>query len=272
MSRSSLYTRAGTELQRPADTPSERQLSAKLHCLFGIPSSNVGRRVLSAHPFARSKVYDLRNYTEGTGWGPFLNDGNFRVDWEMVESLMIVLGYNSGLCCRRFQPRFSPPWVTPLQGVVPEKDKLKRRREWDVSMLSEVDVPLRMRDPYNISGVWSRVRLQDPILTYSQPRKGAKEKVHGEADENARSSAFSTITTFTPSISPKPHLSIPPPNRATPSLQTKLSATSSWTSKSRPLPLQKTRPTPSLSSRELRALSTQRGIRMRIQRFGDRYV
>ncbi|OAK96673.1 hypothetical protein IQ06DRAFT_296691 [Phaeosphaeriaceae sp. SRC1lsM3a] len=156
MSRSSLYARAGTELQRPADDAPSRQLSAKLHCLFGIPSSNVGRRVLSAHPFARAKVYDLRNYTEGTGWGPFLDDGKFRVDWEMVESLMIVLGYNSGLCCRRFQPRFSPPWAKPLQGVVPEKEKLGSR-EWDAKMVEEVDVPLKMKDPFNVSGVWSRI-------------------------------------------------------------------------------------------------------------------
>lgn len=71
---------------------------------------------------------------------------------------MIVLGYNSGLCCRRFQPRFSPPWAKPLQGVVPEKEKLGSR-EWDAKMVEEVDVPLKMKDPFNVSGVWSRVCL-----------------------------------------------------------------------------------------------------------------
>lgn len=123
---------------------------------------------MSAHPFARSKVYDLRNYTDGTGWGPYLDDGNFRVDWEMVESLMIVLGYNSGLCCRRFQPKFSPPWVENLQGIVPDQSTLGRRRAWDASML-EGEGPLKMRDPYNISGVWSRVRFE-PLPTYTDAR------------------------------------------------------------------------------------------------------
>lgn len=108
-------------------------------------------------------MYDLRNYTEGTGWGPYLDDGEFRVDWEMVESLMIVLGYNSGLCCRRFQPRFSPPWVKPLQGVVPELSRL-RDQVWDAKMVEEVDLPLKMRDPYNVAGVWSRVRRNNRIL------------------------------------------------------------------------------------------------------------
>jgi hypothetical protein len=152
MCRSSLYERAGTDLQKPADTEDLRQLSAKLHCLFGIPSSNTGRRVLSAHPYARSRVYDLRNYTDQNVWGPFRDDGSMRVDWEMIESLMIILGYNSGLCCRRFQPRFNPPWSDVLGGIVspfPLRDPTK--------MLYEPDIPLAARDPYGVSGVWSRV-------------------------------------------------------------------------------------------------------------------
>jgi hypothetical protein len=152
MCRSSLYERAGTDLQKPAETEDLRYLSAKLHCLFGIPSSNTGRRVLSTHPYARSRVYDLRNYTDKTAWGPFRDDGSMRVDWEMVESLMIVLGYNSGLCCRRFQPRFSPPWSDVLQGVVPSFPLHNPAK-----MLYEPEIPLAARDPYNVSGVWSRV-------------------------------------------------------------------------------------------------------------------
>jgi hypothetical protein len=157
MCRSMLYDRAGTELQRPADDEEGRQLSAKLHCLFGIPSSNTGRRVLSTHPFARSRVYDLRNYTDKTKWGPFREDGSMRVDWEMIESLMIILGYNSGLCCRRFQPRFSPPWSEPLEGIVPERAKIMP--EYSVKRLYEPDLPLQLKDPYNVSGIWSRVSI-----------------------------------------------------------------------------------------------------------------
>jgi hypothetical protein len=164
MCRSSLYARAGTDLQKPADSNEHRQLSAKLHCLFGIPSSNTGRRVLSTHPFARSRVYDLRNYTDKTKWGPFQDDGSMKVDWEMVESLMIILGYNSGLCCRRFQPRFSPPWSQVLEGVVPERHKMAR--EYSAKILYEPDVPLIMKDPYNVSGVWSRVSSTFCVLYF----------------------------------------------------------------------------------------------------------
>jgi hypothetical protein len=156
MCRSSLYARAGTDLQKPADDEEGRQLSAKLHCLFGIPSSNTGRRVLSTHPFARAKVYDLRNYTDKTKWGPYRDDGSMRVDWEMIESLMIILGYNAGLCCRRFTPRFSPPWRDVLEGVVPERAKIMP--EYPAKLLYEPDVPLMLKDPYNVSGIWSRVR------------------------------------------------------------------------------------------------------------------
>lgn len=155
MCRSSLYSRSGKFIQKEAETEEDRQLSAKLHCLFGIPSNSAGRRVLSTHPYARSRVYDLRNYTDKTKWGPFLDDGSMRADWEMIESLMIVLGYNSGLCCRRFMHRFRPPWFEPLEGVFPERSKIMP--QYPTALLSQPDIPLHLKDPYNISGVWSRV-------------------------------------------------------------------------------------------------------------------
>jgi hypothetical protein len=142
-------------LQKPADDEEGRQLSAKLHCLFGIPASQTGNRILSTHAHARSKIYDLRNYTDKTQWGPFRDDGSMRVDWEMIESQMIILGYNSGMCCRRFQPKFSPPWTDALQGVVPQKAQILP--EYPAKLLYEPDVPLVLRDPYNVSGKWSRV-------------------------------------------------------------------------------------------------------------------
>ncbi|KAF2124087.1 hypothetical protein P153DRAFT_426902 [Dothidotthia symphoricarpi CBS 119687] len=152
MCRSSLYSRAGTEYQKAADDEESRQLSAKLLCLFGIPSSTIGRRVLSTHSYARSRVYDLRTYTDKTQWGPFRDDGSMRTDWEMVESLMIVLAYNSGLCCRRFLQNFRPPWSEPLEGVVPRQaDGVSN------ALTRELDVPLQLRDPYNVSGLWSRI-------------------------------------------------------------------------------------------------------------------
>ncbi|KAH8695803.1 hypothetical protein GQ44DRAFT_634574 [Phaeosphaeriaceae sp. PMI808] len=155
MCRSSHFEHAGTELQKPADDEEDRQLSAKLHCLFGIPLSNTGRRVLSTHPYARSRIYDLRNYSDKTKWGPFRDDGSMRVDWEMVESLVIILGYNSGLCCRRFQPKFSPPWSMPFEGII--RSRAKILSECSTELLYEPDIPLQLKDPYNVSGVWSRI-------------------------------------------------------------------------------------------------------------------
>ena len=153
MCRSSLYERAGTESQVAADNEEDRQLSAKLHCLYGAPASTVGRRSLSTHPYARSRVYDLRNYTDNTKWGPFRDDGSMRVDWEHVESVMIVLAYNSSLCCRSNMPRFQPIWNQPFEGVVREVSGPKYG--WSIPM--EPEIPLEMRDPYSISGLWSRV-------------------------------------------------------------------------------------------------------------------
>lgn len=155
MCRSSLFGRVEKWNHRPVQDHEGRQLSAKLHCMFGIPATNAGRRVLQTHPYARSRVYDLRNYNEKTAWGPFRNDGSMRVDWEMVESIMVVLAYNSGLCCRRFLQRFRPPWSEPLEGVIPDRAKIMP--EYPLKLLKQPDIPLQLKDPYNISGIWSRV-------------------------------------------------------------------------------------------------------------------
>ncbi|KAL6710299.1 hypothetical protein ACN47E_009245 [Coniothyrium glycines] len=155
MCRSSLYGRCGKPNQKQAEDEEDRQMSAKLHSLFGIPSNNLGRRILSTHPWARSRVYDLRNYTDETRWGPFRDDGSMRVDWELIESLMIVLGYNSGLCCRRFLHRFRPPWTEPLEGILPERARIMP--DYPSKLYLEPDIPLQLKDPYNVSGVWSRI-------------------------------------------------------------------------------------------------------------------
>jgi hypothetical protein len=119
---SSLFDRGGTRMQQPAPTQELRQASAKLHCLYGkpvdpvpskrcsssyalaafftlrnidvsgSPSANTRARTgdLPAHTVARSRVYDLREYTDHTLWGPFMNDGSQDVDWEKVEAIMMV--------------------------------------------------------------------------------------------------------------------------------------------------------------------------------------
>lgn len=112
--------RAGGNSCTQADTPELRQASAKLHCLYGVPIDKILPRIpysilrhdsglaeeqpsfctrsrmagATTHIFARSKVYDLREYTDHTLWGPFMNDGSQRVDWEKVEAVMVVLGFN----------------------------------------------------------------------------------------------------------------------------------------------------------------------------------
>jgi hypothetical protein len=54
----------------------ERQMSAKLHTLYGVPIDLPRRsRFHCVYPFACSVVYDLRNYTERNFWGPYKNDG-----------------------------------------------------------------------------------------------------------------------------------------------------------------------------------------------------
>ena len=98
LSHSNLFARARGETRLRSQI-ARGQLSAKLHCLYGVPSCadrlhSTSTETFHTYPYAISKVYDLRNYTTGTHWGPFLDDGTQRVDWEFLEAIMIVLGYN----------------------------------------------------------------------------------------------------------------------------------------------------------------------------------
>lgn len=105
--------------------------------------------------YARSLVYDLRQYTDGTMWGPFKDDGKATVDWEKAEAIMVVLGYNLHIFTERARGVFEPVWVAPWQGVgrnsfvSPASTKLPE----------ELGAPggLDDQDPYGISGMWMRV-------------------------------------------------------------------------------------------------------------------
>lgn len=73
--RSFLFQRAKAptrEFPFPKQPPSEeRQMSAKLHCLYGDMVLNWSRtRASRTYPFAASKVYDIRECTPRTRWGP----------------------------------------------------------------------------------------------------------------------------------------------------------------------------------------------------------
>ncbi|KAF6220811.1 hypothetical protein HO133_002491 [Letharia lupina] len=153
-------------LQRPQSY--DRQLSAKLHCLYGVSIGTVRKTCESSppryslrndtaeiHPYARSRVYDLRQHTEnGTFWGPFLDDGLGTVDWEKLEAIMIILDYNlrrSTEVHRQYEGMLElqeNPWVgaTPHSFISPPQ-----------SVPMEPPLPLEAQDPYSVTGTWMRV-------------------------------------------------------------------------------------------------------------------
>ncbi|KAK7420852.1 hypothetical protein QQZ08_010181 [Neonectria magnoliae] len=153
--RSFLFERVRSEVRHPIRAseggPSKaalRQRSAKLHCLYGRPILNVGPlRSGRTYPYACSKVYDLRQYTQRTHWGPFLDDGSDRVDWEKVEAILIVLAHNIG--SRRSGSRvFRDVWDNPFSG------------SWSGSYVAPPApdmTPLEARDPYDVTGSWYRI-------------------------------------------------------------------------------------------------------------------
>lgn len=122
--------------------------SAKLHCLYGRPILNAGRlRSSSVYPFACSKVYDVRGYTRKSLWGPFVNDGSGRVDWELLEAIMLTIGFN--IHSKKFVKKlFADIWDSPFSGSWPRSFLGAPRKE-----ISDVEA----RDPYGITGTWYRV-------------------------------------------------------------------------------------------------------------------
>ncbi|PPJ56550.1 hypothetical protein CBER1_03947 [Cercospora berteroae] len=191
---SSLFApgRAGDSDQIQAETPELRQASAKLHCLYGVPVDTVPSRSSfysmirhhraglalspslctrsqvssrSTHQFARSKVYDLREYTDETLWGPFRRDGSHRVDWEKVEAVMIVLGFNLRRFTDRSDGRFPLIWKHPFVGATPGSYKSppriappeKKDFDEDAGVIRDLALSLDAMDPYGVTGSWMRV-------------------------------------------------------------------------------------------------------------------
>ncbi|KAI1102171.1 hypothetical protein F4804DRAFT_343440 [Jackrogersella minutella] len=157
--RSFIYERARQEITSGIYSHSlpqaDHQKSAHLHCLYGVP-------MLYAHPeahrtrrsrmspYAGSKVYDLRQYTDNTKWGPFMDDTTDRVDWEKVEAIMIVIGSNLrklGLTkfpvCKNF-------WEVPFAGTWPQS-------YLPLPTMAHEPEPLELDDPYGVTGTWLRV-------------------------------------------------------------------------------------------------------------------
>jgi hypothetical protein len=197
LNSSSLFAIAGTSAQTAAPTPSLRQASAKLHCLYGKPVDPVPSKSCSAHysiaPFfavraldvsssspaantrgqtrafpahtvARSRVYDLRRYTDGTLWGPFMDDGTQRVDWEKIEAIMLVLGFNLNKFSERSRGRFEKVWDEAFVGATPGSytslapiDGPTKDLDDEISVIRELQPTIDDLDPYGVTGTWMRV-------------------------------------------------------------------------------------------------------------------
>lgn len=152
LSRSFIFERARGETKNFSSPPkAEHQMSAHLHCLYG-PQLKHGRtRSSRMYPFACSKVYDLREYTENTRWGPFMNDGSLRVDWEKVEAILLVLRSNiknkSLDSFSIFAHFWDKPFAGPWEGSYIPWPPLTERKQSE----------LERRDPYDVTGTWLRV-------------------------------------------------------------------------------------------------------------------
>jgi hypothetical protein len=154
---SSLFQRArGSNSGSPALSLAERQLSAKLHCLYGVPIEATGRtRSSRSYPYACSKVYDLRNYTENTFWGPYMDDGSSNVDWEKMEAIMIVLGHNLRMFGQRVANDITESiWVMPFADAVPDS-----YISASFPRVDDIKPPLDAQDPFNVTGTWMRVSI-----------------------------------------------------------------------------------------------------------------
>ena len=168
---SSLYDNAGSSDNIPASTYNGQQLSAQMHSLFGVSiEANARTRSHSTHCFARSKVYDLREYSAALNkWGPFKHDGKCGVDWEKVEAIMIVLGHNMQQFSIRSNGLFPMVWDRPFEGAYPETYLAQERpgpldeyfEKPSLFRLPKLEAqpepPLDAMDPYGVTGTWMRV-------------------------------------------------------------------------------------------------------------------
>lgn len=157
---STLYERARKGNKRPIGTTVEHQLSAKLHCYYGVPVEYLNRAMYRpVYPYAASKVYDLREYKEKTFWGPFVDDGSQYVDWEKVEAIMLVLSHNLQIFSDRTNGTFEPIWIDPFAGATPDS-YIAPPLTASESLLSDPD----FEDPYNVTGNWMRVSSSTPVV------------------------------------------------------------------------------------------------------------
>jgi hypothetical protein len=195
--KSSLFASTRLPTDTPASSQALRQLSAKLHVFSGMEveppcfynSGTIATRstlegVQQVHPYARSRVYDLRRYQRTNHWGPFLNDGSSAVDWEKVQSIMLIILYNTRMYAERGGSDFSPPHIGPagFRARRLPRSPSSRRRAFSGPSASIFDTPfyglapnsyisqplptphratpnpdLAVQDPYGVTGTWMRI-------------------------------------------------------------------------------------------------------------------
>ncbi|ETI19672.1 hypothetical protein G647_08685 [Cladophialophora carrionii CBS 160.54] len=177
---SSLFTRARPRQWPSAPTEDLRQISAQLHVLAGMnidapwpdPEGqtcqhdtedtrlrlrNYPTPLRDVHPWARSRVYDLRRYKESNMWGPFLDDGTGRIDWEKVQAIMVVLAYNHRLTVRNVSSTRSNllrPWEGLFEGIAPDSYVSS---PLDGKPKPSLHPDLDALDPYGVTGTWMRI-------------------------------------------------------------------------------------------------------------------
>ncbi|KAK5657733.1 hypothetical protein OQA88_2806 [Cercophora sp. LCS_1] len=171
LQRSFLFERARgvtTRFKEPEEPIEVHQMSAKLHSLYGMPVLKRGRtRSSSMYPFACSKVYDLREYTDETMWGPFMADGSQRADWEKVEAILLVLRANIKRKGLDGLGVFGTVWNSPFPGTWPGS-----YCPWPATGNGREKSDLDKEDPYDVTGTYLRVVCfldYNDFFTYNFP-------------------------------------------------------------------------------------------------------
>ncbi|TLS28254.1 hypothetical protein PpBr36_01288 [Pyricularia pennisetigena] len=147
----------------------EHQMSAKLHCLYGVPQlavAMVGKELAEETStgqmpeaedhegiflYALAKVYDLRDFHPHATWGPFLGDDSGRVDWERLEAIMIVI--KRGIARMGLEKEhllFDLCWNRPFDGAW-------KNSYIPMPLTRPADDDLDKDDPFGVSGTYLRV-------------------------------------------------------------------------------------------------------------------
>ncbi|KAF3205950.1 hypothetical protein TWF679_009129 [Orbilia oligospora] len=85
-------------------------------------------------------------------WGPFRADGSGRVDWEKLEAIMVVLGFNLKVLVEESDMPIGNLWGVKFRGAIPySAPHLKPNLD------NRLELPLDLRDPYGATGTWLRV-------------------------------------------------------------------------------------------------------------------